>query len=105
MYVLHRAKAKMASNSGPSSAAAAALADIVKEIPTPVLAIGTFVICTVLHFVFGVASKIISNKSKKKKSSTGTSAAGTAGSTHVRRRAPAKRMSSLFRACENDANE
>ena len=63
----------------------ATLAEAVEDISVPVLAGGTFVLCILLHFIFGVLSKISGAKSKNSK------------------RMKKKRMSSLFRAAENDA--
>ena len=63
----------------------ATLAEAVEDIPVPVLAGGTFILCVLLHFIFGVLSKVSSKQSKNSK------------------RMKKKRMSSLFRAAENDA--
>ena len=63
----------------------ATLAEAVEDISVPVLAGGTFVLCILLHFIFGVLSKVSGAKSKNSK------------------RMKKKRMSSLFRAAENDA--
>lgn len=63
----------------------AALAVAVEDISIPVLAGGTFVLCILLHFIFGVLSKLSGGKSKNS------------------RRMKKKRMSSLLRAAENDA--
>ena len=63
----------------------ATLAEAVEDISVPVLAGGTFFLCILLHFIFGVLSKVSSKQSKNSK------------------RMKKKRMSSLFRAAENDA--
>ena len=63
----------------------ATLAEAVEDISIPVLAGGTFFLCILLHFIFGVLFKVSSKQSKNSK------------------RMKKKRMSSLFRAAENDA--
>ena len=49
----------------------AKLAEAVEDISVPVLAGGTFALCILLHFIFGVLSKISSAKSKKSKRTRG----------------------------------